>query len=168
MPRSLLRPRRPLVASETARETASPAELEQPAPGDETTALARGDLVEVEDVEGRSAASAPHSGHPAPDQGEQSFEGPAWQEAFQSPEEMWDRYRNIDHLRGRQANELGQLRRQVGLYERTIRLLAKTVDPFERQTLVQAAGLIPEPQVLDTIEEMLDAGEALHGEEVAA
>jgi hypothetical protein len=111
---------RPLAASEPALESASPPEPETLDRGSETAARS-GAPVEVEEVEGRTAARGPSHGHPAPVEGEQALEGPTWQDEFDSVEELYERFRNLDRLRGRQANEVGLLRRQVGLYERTAR-----------------------------------------------
>jgi len=38
---------------------------------------------------------------------------PPWAGRFQSAEELWQEFQNVDTLRGRQANELGELRQQV-------------------------------------------------------
>jgi hypothetical protein len=157
---------RSLAASGPALETVDPPEPDELARGDETAALS-GDTVEVEEIEGRSAASDPRSEHPAPVEGEDA-RGSAWHEAgFETPEQLYEQFTHVDRLRGRQANELGRLRRQVGLYERSVRLLLTTRDPFERQALLQAIGLIHEPRVWPAVEEMLDVGEQAYEPEVS-
>jgi hypothetical protein len=141
-----------------APETVPP-ELEQLARGDETTSAARGAPVEVEEADGRGAARASQSEHPAPDEGGEVRGGRSWQEQFASADELYRRFKDVDRLRGRQANDVGALRRQADLYTRTIRLLGVTSDPFSRQALVQAAELIPHAAAHRSIEEMLAAGE---------
>jgi hypothetical protein len=156
---------RSLVASESALETAESPGLEQ-LDRDGETAARSGVPVEVEEVDGSRAASA-GSEHPAPAEGDTLSRGPAWQTEFASPEEFYRRFKDVDHLRGRLANEVGQLRRQVGLLERTIRLLTVTADPLERQALVQAAALIHEPKAHASIERMVAIGERAYDEETA-
>jgi hypothetical protein len=158
MPRSFRFPGRPFAASEPAPKTTGPPELEQLDRGAETAGLALADPVEVEEIEGPTAASGPEA-HPAPAEGDTALEGPTWQEEFASPDQLHRRFKDVDRLRGRLANEVGQLRRQVGLYERIIVLIGRTTHPVERQALVQAAGLIRDPRALSTIEEMVDLGE---------
>ena len=165
MPRSLRLLGRPPAASEPDPKTAPPTGPEQPATGRETTARAQGDIVEVEDGEGRIAASDPQRHRPAPAEGVQALEGPDWRKEFDSPEELYARFKNVDRVRGRHASEVGQLRRQVGLYERTIRLLLLTRDPFERQALIQAAGLLHEPSAQASIERLVALGEQAHEQE---
>src|SRR5262245_33025312 len=100
---------RSLVASESALETADPPDSEKVASGGETAALS-GVTVEVEESEGRNAASDPQSEHPAPAEGVQDLEGPDWRKAgFETPEELYKKFRDVDRLRGRLANELGLL-----------------------------------------------------------
>jgi hypothetical protein len=38
---------------------------------------------------------------------------PPWTDAFSSPDELFTAFRNVDSLRGRQAGEIGELRRQL-------------------------------------------------------
>ena len=168
MPRRSLRTlARPFAASEPALETVDPPELARSHSGDETADPAQGAPVEVEGSERRSAASDPSRRHPAPVEGEDALEEPDWRKEYESPDALYARFRDVDYLRGRLANEVGALRRQIGLAERIIALLATSTDPFERRALLQASGLIREPKAHASIEEMIEVGEEAHKEAVA-
>jgi hypothetical protein len=164
MPRTSIRSlARSLVATESALETADPPEPEQLDSGGETTGRSAA-TVEVEEVDSSRAASA-GSEHPAPREGDKALEGPDWRKEFDSPDELYRRFKDVDRVRGRHASEVGLLRRQVRLYERTIRLLLLTRDPFERQALIQAAGLLHEPRAQPSVERLVTLGEAHHEQE---
>jgi hypothetical protein len=157
-------PRRSSAANGEAAPETEPAKLDTEG---QATAFAS------DPVAGRGTSTTDRrtrpGGHPtAPDtEGVTAFEGPGWQERFGTVEELWEAFQNVDTLRGRLANELGQLRRQVGLYSRMINLLARTSDPLERFALVHAARLLYEPKAHASIEQMLAIGEA-HYEETRA
>jgi hypothetical protein len=78
-----------------------------------TTASREGD---IEDAEAAASHEGVHGSEPDAD------EGPFWTDRFASPEELWKAFRNVDALRGRQANEIGQLRAEKEALE--LRLVA--------------------------------------------
>ncbi len=61
----------------------------------------------------QTADAAPPGQEPPAPPAEPAAEPPPWAERFQSVDEMWETFQNVDTLRGRQANELGQLRQQI-------------------------------------------------------
>jgi hypothetical protein len=61
--------------------------------------------------EHRELASAADHDEQAPT--EEPKQEPTWSDRFASPEEMFEAFRNVDRLRGRQANEIGVLRAQI-------------------------------------------------------
>jgi hypothetical protein len=157
---SLRLPRRPFAASEEpALEDASVPEPAQLESADETTAPVPGAIVEAEDVEDRTAASdSPKA---------TTDEAPEWCSRFESVEQMWREFRLVDSLRGRLANEVGQLRQRVELYERIDDLLAQA-DLDELQLLLEARLLSRRPEARERLESMIEIGERVSlAEEVA-
>jgi hypothetical protein len=168
MSRSFLRTRRDLAANEAeALETAGPSELTQLDRGGEATALAQGAPAEVEGEDSLATASGLSDSPADADESD-------WRERFDTPEEMWERFRNVDRLRGRLANEVGFLRRQLRLVGRLDELLEASVDPVEAKLLASAKRALvqeidrPNGEHLDRLEMMVALGEGFHDSVVSA
>jgi hypothetical protein len=160
--------RLPRALTLAASEDAPPSTADSPAPAKRAS---DGDASEpsqlasaaVEESESRSLAGGAN-GQATPAEGEELD----WHDRFDSVEELWAAFLNVDRLRGRLANEVGLLRKQGRLLATAIRLANSTPDPLEQTALLEGAALALRIRDFEAFEQMVTLGEQIHRERLAA
>lgn len=122
-------------------------------------------LEELEQVEAQAQAEREEAQTPAEQaapqpQGEQPAEEqrPEWQQQFETPEEMWERLRNVDTLRGNLANTVGEERARAERAEQALAALTGQGQPQAQQAQPQGIpGMEGIPQLSkDELDEWYD------------